>query len=455
MSNISERFKQRVHERVVELYGKPLPKEVSDRIVEEYECIADYKDYKIDELMLAISDIFKEVGLAAEDVYGGSYSGASFIGYLLDINCGINPLPPHYRCAHCKHSDFDVSETTRVGAELPEKICPVCGKSMIGEGFSIDPWFFYGSPEEIKSFIYSTLHDKLEDKLVAFNFFAYRVPTDKLAAVIDALKRVEGISNCKEFFDELRKAHGVETPNKFEWQMRFDEDIELFLWNTPRTDLLSKLAALSGVHPGAIPIGNSPNTQAIREAFSKKHIFNIPVNAQTLKEFIQQDAPFLGIEEMEFLFRRLELLFKQKDDMLTYFKPKCFYDLVRCIAIHLGEGSWKDLLRSKPTELPACCEDVFELLKEADFDRTTAFAYTRQIQKGEGLTAEQESELRSHGLPSWFIEQCKTIRSLDTKSAAISMAFAAWRLLYYRFCVVDKETFYQTFIDAYHYNDTK
>lgn len=451
MSNISERFTLRVHERAAELYGEHLPKVVSDRIEEELELLTEYK---ADKLMLAISDIFKEVGLAAEDVYDDAYCGGSFLGYLLDINGGIDPLPPHYRCEHCKHSEFDVPETVRAGIELPEKICPVCGKPMIGEGFSIDPWFFYGSPEDIQAFIHSIQYDKPENKLCAYNFLSYRVQTDKLATVSDALSKVEGISNVKEFYNELLKKTGVDTLYHKEWKMRFHDDVELTFVNTKRTDFLSNLAALTNVRPGMIPIDNSSNTLAVREALSSQnHIFSVPVDAQSVKDFLRQGAPFLGIEE---------LLFKHMGNVLTYFRPNCFYDLVRCIAIYHGTGVWNNntepLLRDgtiKPSELPVCCEDVFEYLQKAGFDKKTAFSYAWQKIKQDELSAEQENELRTHGVPDWFIEHYKAIHSIETKSYAISGALAAWRLLYYRFCVVDQETFCQTFIDSFHLNATK
>ncbi len=51
--------------------------------------------------------------------------------------CGItevNALPPHYRCPHCHKGFFDVDKSKyKVGVDLPDKDCPLCGRRP-GEG---------------------------------------------------------------------------------------------------------------------------------------------------------------------------------------------------------------------------------------------------------------------------------------------------------------------------------
>lgn len=57
--------------------------------------------------------------------------GVSFIDYLLDIS-PVNPLPPHYYCPECKHTE--VSDAASDGFDLPIKICPNCRKEMLRDG---------------------------------------------------------------------------------------------------------------------------------------------------------------------------------------------------------------------------------------------------------------------------------------------------------------------------------
>ena len=67
--------------------------------------------------------------------------GNSFVAYLLGIT-EINPLPPHYRCPHCKRVIF-VSDVLD-GFDLPPQDCPVCRTPMEGDGHHLHVAWFTG-----------------------------------------------------------------------------------------------------------------------------------------------------------------------------------------------------------------------------------------------------------------------------------------------------------------------
>ena len=388
MNDLTKRFESKVRERAAELYGDNLPQTVADRIEEE---LGYALGSGADALMLAVSDAFREAGLDTEDVYIYNFVGASYLAYLLGVNGGINPLPIHYRCPHCKHSEFDVPEDVRAGLELPEKACPVCGTPMIGEGFDMDSWYFY------RPFL-GVLGD-----------FSYIIPSEKFVAVLKALQKAEGASDFEQ--DKM--------VNMYVWKMRFSSTT-LELRTSPTTDQLFRLSTLTGIRPGRIPLGNSADTLAVRET-------------------LRQGGSFVGVRE---------LMGRFEEYVLSHFRLKDFYDIVRFSAIRSGSGIWlgnEEMLLKNGTiaqdELPTCREDVFDYLRKYGFDREMAFQYAERIRKGKGFTAEQEDTLRSHGVPMWFIGCCNKILYMAQRSHCISHAITAWRLLYYKMCV-DQREFY-------------
>ena len=70
--------------------------------------------------------------------------GSSFVAHMCGIT-EVNALPPHYRCTHCRKGFFDVDKATyKMGVDLPDKDCPICGKPLTKDGFDIPFEVFLG-----------------------------------------------------------------------------------------------------------------------------------------------------------------------------------------------------------------------------------------------------------------------------------------------------------------------
>ena len=64
--------------------------------------------------------------------------GSSFVATMAGIT-EVNPLSPHYYCAESAITvDFDSDEVKaysgRAGCDMPDKICPRCGKPLKKDG---------------------------------------------------------------------------------------------------------------------------------------------------------------------------------------------------------------------------------------------------------------------------------------------------------------------------------
>ncbi|NLA85704.1 MAG: PHP domain-containing protein, partial [Clostridiales bacterium] len=140
IENSAEDLKKIVYTRMKELYGLNPPELVVKRVEAE---LGDILDRGYDVIYMSAQKLVAD-SLANGYLVGSRGSvGSSVVAYLSGIT-EVNALPAHYRCPNCGDADFEQGRGYGCGADMPDRVCPVCGEIYQKEGFDIPFETFLG-----------------------------------------------------------------------------------------------------------------------------------------------------------------------------------------------------------------------------------------------------------------------------------------------------------------------
>ena len=450
------------------MYGEELPSIVKERLDRELNSIIS-NGYAV---MYIIAQ--KLVWKSNEDGYlvGSRGSvGSSFAATMSGIT-EVNPLQAHYRCAYCKYSDFDSPEVKafsgRSGCDLPDKICPVCGKKLVKDGFDIPFETFLGFKGNKEPDIDLNFSGEYQSKAHAYCEVIFGYGQTFRAGTIGTLADKTAFGYIKNYYEE----RGVHKRN-----CEIDRIVQGCV-GVRRT---------TGQHPGGIvvlPVGEEINTftpvqhpaNDMTTATVTTHFDYHSIDHNLLKlDILGHDDPTMirmlqdltGIdpttiplddESVMSLFKNTSALGVTPDDihgiplgclgipefgtdfamqMVIDAKPQEFSDLIRISGLSHGTDVWLGnaqtlIEQGLATISTAICtrDDIMIYLIQKGLDSEQSFTIMESVRKGKGLKEEWKTEMRAHDVPEWYIDSCLKIKYMFPKAHAAAYVMMAWRIAY-------------------------
>ncbi len=395
--------------------------------------------------------------------------GSSFVATMSGIT-EVNPLAPHYVCPKCFHNEFFLDGSVVSGFDLPDKPCPHCQTTMVGNGQDIPFETFLGFegdkvPDidlnfsgEYQEFAHAYTKEVFGEEYVyragtigtvaqktAFGYVAGYCEENGIENLRDAqkkrlsigcegVKRTTGqhpggiivIPNYMDVHDFTPVNYPANNPDSewktthFEFHDIHDNVLKFDILGHVDPTAMRLLQNISGIDPLSIPM-NDPETMSL---------FSCIDALKADPKIYSEKTGACGLPEFGTQFVR---------GILELTQPKTFSDLVIISGLSHGTDVWlnnaKDIVEAKIATLQqviGCRDDIMTYLIHHGLKPKDSFFIMESVRKGKGLKAEWEDLMKENNIPDWYIESCKKIKYMFPKAHAVAYVVMAIRIAWFK-----------------------
>lgn len=502
IESISDEVKRLVYDKMQYLYGSTPHQLVQDRVQRELKNIID-NDFAPN---YYISHLLVKKSLDDGYLVGSRGSvGSSLVATLLDIT-EVNPLKPHYRCPQGDFTVFHLTDeevlhyglspeqkafqsfmnNIQSGYDLPNKVCPICGQTLIKDGHDIPFETFLGFDGDkvpdidlnfsgdyqaiahayVRELIgedhtfragtiqtvaernaYGYVKGYLEDK----NIQVRNAQIERLASKIEGVKRSTGqhpggivvVPKSKTIYDVTPIQYPADDVNA-EWKTTH------FDYHSFESNLL-KLDILGHDDPTMIKFLMDYVTKNPKE-FPFSRAQDIPLDDPKVYELFSGTS-VIGVKEHEIMSEVASYAIPEfgtpfTRQMLIDTKPKTFAGLVKISGLSHGTDVWLKNAQSLVTgktehgkipfdDIIGCRDDIMVQLQSFGLEPLRAFEIMEFVRKGKpskdkATWLNYEQEMRKNKVPEWYIWSASQIKYMFPKAHATAYVIMAMRIAWFK-----------------------